>query len=257
MAKGDESGFNATGNTAARTASNLKNTGAGGSVQARHPQEPLASLVSAGAITKAQADDFQDAVNGDNGGFTKGWDGEIRAYQRGQLDQHIATDAHAQKYLAQKFNGDLAAYKAAIIKKAENCEAMIDAMPKWNGKAGLYRGFKSLTDQQINDFLDGNSMVDLNYGTASWTSRQSIADSYAKKGIGHKHEGKTGDKAMIAHVVGTRRGTSVKNISGFKKEYEVMCSKREAFRCIGYKWVGNVCHAEFEIVSTDFDWNSI
>lgn len=206
-------------------------------------------------VSEQQAQDYFDAVNGgSNGGFTKGWDAVIRAYEQGlSVDEimNMSAGYHqtVQELVDVKYNGDRKAYMAEVAKKARNCESLIDASPKWDG-GELMRGFKYLDADTFNALTTVGAKVDLNRGTASWSTDEEIARSFAN---GAKSPG-----SFIAHCSSPRRGTSIRNLSHYDYEEEVLCSSHEAFICTGVrKDSQGRTHAYYDLVDTNYDWSSV
>ena len=215
--------------------------------QKGHPSKyDAASLAARTGVSTEKAQEFIDAIHGGSiGGFTWGWDGVIRAYQNGATRAQILSMHHTKETIQNKFGGDENAYFAALRRKASGCEELIDRSPKWNGKE-LTRGFHGLDNATIDALTntDPNTLINLNRGTASWTTSVSVARSFASSSYG-----------FIAHVSGERRGTSIKAGSHYKGESEVLCSRREAFRCTRWeKHSDGYIHAYYEVVDTDYDW---
>lgn len=230
--------------------------GMGGGTQTGHnPWRTVDDIQKQLGVSREVAQDYYDAVNGGvDGGFTRGWDGAIRAYEHGSLDDYIDNDFNAQDVISMKYNGDRDAYKKAVIKKADDCEKLIDAAPKWNG-GELMRGF-DLPPDKIAQLTEPGMEINLNWGTASWTTdRDTAVGTFAGYG----------SHGLVAHVVGERRGTSIDGISHFSGQYnqfgggewEVLCSKRESFEFIR-KTVDadGFTHAWYRLVSKDKDWNA-
>jgi len=228
----------------------------GGGTQTEHnPWHTVEDIQKQLGVSKEKAQDFYDAVNGGaDGGFTRGWDGAIRAYEQGNLDDYIDHDFRAQNVIKMKYNGDRDAYKKAVVKKADDCEKLIDAAPKWNGSE-LMRGF-DLSPDKIAKLTEPGMEINLNWGTASWTTdRGTAVNTFAGYG----------SHGLVAHVTGERRGTSIDGISHFSGQYskygsgewEVLCSKKESFEFVR-KTVDadGLTHAWYRVVSRNRDWNA-
>lgn len=247
------SGHGAWSGQAGRT---QRTSGVGNTTQEEHsPWHTADDIQRQLGVGGQDAQDFYDAVNGgSDGGFTKGWDGAIRAYERGDIDDFIDESYAAQNVISSKYNGSRDAYIKAVEKKANDCERLIDASPKWNGSE-LMRGY-DLSPDQIDRLTEPGREINLNWGTASWTTdRDTAVQTFAGYG----------SHGLVAHVVGERRGTSIDGISHFSAqyspygsgEYEVLCSKRESFEFVR-KTVDpdGFTHAWYRIVSRNKDWDS-
>lgn len=247
------SGHGAWSGQGARPQKTRGSDGMGGGTQSGHAAWGSASdIASTLGVSDSKARDYWDAINGDeDGGFTWGWDSNIRKYQNGASQSEITSDAKTRQVINDKFNGSESAYMAELRKKANNCESLIDASPKWNG-GELSRGYLKLSPSTLAELTTVGNVVDLNAGTASWTTSSRVSNNFA-----HYYGGSAPSGSLVAHVVsGKRRGTSVKGLSHFQSENEILCSKREAFECLRVvrKPNGEV-HAYYRVVSTDMDWD--
>ena len=205
-----------------------------------------AKLAARTGVSMEKAEEFKDALDGATGGFTWGWDRAIRAYQRGATKEDIKALPKTMDAIADNFGGDENAYFAALSSKASLCEELIDRSPKWNGSE-LQRGFNNLDERTMQRLTstEPGTIINLNAGTASWTTDQYTAEGFAGHGSG----------SLVAHVTGERRGTSIRAGSHFFGEEEVLCSRREAFRCVRVEKHGSTTHAYYEVVDTDYDWS--
>ena len=198
-------------------------------------------------VSEAEAQDYYDAVNGGmDGGFTWGWDGVIRAYQQGKTREEILSMSGVSGAINSKFGGDADAYMAELEKKALNCEKFIAKAPKWNG-AELTRGYYDMSDDVIAALTTPNAAINLNLGSASWTTDPKVSEKFS-------HHGNGSGKRFIAHCTGKRRGTSVRNLSHFGTEAEVLCSEKEAFQFVRMEQIGGAVHAWYTVVDTNMDW---
>lgn len=229
--------------------------GMGGGTQDQHNRWGTAAQIRMQLkIGAAEAKDLKNAIyEPQNGGFTWGWDSVIRAYENGASESDIMKLTagkydNVQKLVDAKYGGDRSAYMKEVAKKARNCEKLIDLAPKWNG-AELTRGFKKLDASTFADLTRVGSVVDLNNGTASWTTTEDVARGFA----GYKLGTPTG--SFVAHCSGARRGTSIRNLSRFKREDEVLCSKNEAFQCVRVERRKNgEVHAYYRLIDANHDW---
>ena len=188
--------------------------------QTDHPSDlSIYAISSSLGVSTQKAQDFVDAINEqDVGGFSYGWDTAIREYQNGATRSQILDLDGTSDAIAEHFNGSQDAYFAALRKKAGNCEEFIDRSPKWSG-GELMRGFSGLSSATVAALTntDPNVLINLNKGTASWTTDEGTAYMFSS----------WGNDGLIAHVVsGERRGTSIRAVSAFDDEDEVLCSRR-------------------------------
>lgn len=218
--------------------------------QSSHPYGgSAADIMSRTGVSAEKADQFYDAINGGSeGGFTRGWDSVIRAYQRGATRKEILDMPGTKSSISSNFGGNESAFFAKLAQKSSACEELIDRSPKWKGKM-LYRGFRGLDSETISRLTDTTpgTLINLNAGTASWTTSSTVASNFSSGWSGR----------LIAHVSGSenRRATSIKASSHYKSEDEVLASRREAFVCTKVVNKGGVVHAYYKVVDTDYDWS--
>lgn len=230
--------------------------GMGGGTQTEHnPWKTAEDIKNQLGVSEDVAKDFRDAIyepENDKGGFTYGWDKVIRAYQNGELDKMLNT-SKVDKIIRRDYGGDTDAYVRDVVKKATNCEKLIDAAPKWNG-GELMRGFSGLDAKTLADLTTPGVLIDLNHGTASWSTKESVARSFAEYSSFMPFGAPAG--SFVAHVEsGTRRGTSIKNLSFYDGEDEVLCSAKEAFVCTRVeKRPNGEVHAYYDVVKTNHNW---
>lgn len=102
--------------------------------------------------------------------------------------------------------------------EAKRIEGYIERAPKWGGGV-TYRGM-SLPSSVVKGLTVGGTF-DVNLGTASWSTQESTARSFSKSGSGSRH---------VVFVSQTQsKGTSIKHISYFAKENEVLVSKNAKY----------------------------
>ena len=229
--------------------------GMGGGTQTAHMSwYDAEDIADALGVSKETAEDFYHAVSGNGekygddaeGGFTFGWDNAIRHLQRGASENEILSLYGAREAIDTKFGGDKNAYMDMLRKKSADVERLIDASPKWQG-GETFRGFKNMPASKLAELTTVGNVVDLNNGTASWTSNENVARRFASSGQ---------NSSFVAHVsAGTRRrGTSIKNISLFNSEDEILCSKNEQFICTRTERRNGRLHAYYELVDTNYRW---
>ena len=166
-----------------------------------------------GVYDKQKIDDFYNAAYG----FSYQWDYEIRRYQSGLLD-HTFVSRHGHSY-------------EEIKKRAEDLEEWIDRSPKWDGGT-TYRGM-CLSKKQLGDLIDkltseeGAGML----GASSWSTNKETSTYFA--GVGYHdeitpYELKTQKVVLVAKT--QKNATSLRYLSHFKSEYEVLSSQRNRYR---------------------------
>lgn len=100
---------------------------------------------------------------------------------------------------------------------AENLEKFIAASPQWDD-GDLYRGIHvnaDIADQILAQAKSGKPMDQR--GPASWSTNRSTADDFAEKS-------KPGEISIIFKTRGRQNGTSIKHLSAFPGENEVLMS---------------------------------
>lgn len=140
--------------------------------------------------------------------FTYHWDYEIRAYQSGK-----------------KFHPKAGHSMAQIKKKAGQIEDYIRRAPSWNG-GETYRGIE-LTDAELAPYLNPGYIFDMR-GLASWTTSMGTADNFAHK---------TDDKNHVVFICKSNqpRGTSIRGVSRYHSENEIITSNTARWRVISAK----------------------
>ena len=166
-----------------------------------------------GVYDKQKIDDFYNAAYG----FSYQWDYEIRRYQSGLLD-HTFVSRHGHSY-------------EEIKKRAEDLEEWIDRSPKWDGGT-TYRGM-CLSKKQLGDLIDkltseeGAGML----GASSWSTREQTSRDFSEVGYHDEitpYELKTQKVVLVAKT--QKNATSLRYLSRFKGEYEVLSSQRNRYR---------------------------
>ena len=165
-------------------------------------------------INKAKA--LKDAVFG----FTYQWDAEIRAYQVGKIKKdYIPRDEHHT-------------YEE-IKKKAENLEEYILRSPKWAG-GKTYRGLcmsKKEADKLM-ERLSSKGGADM-LGTSSWSTKRHNSDGFAREKLGdYDDKGDVKDTAVVLTSKSQKRAASIKYISHYTEENEVVSSKENRYRIV-------------------------
>lgn len=108
--------------------------------------------------------------------------------------------------------------KSEYYKKAVAVEDFIKNSPKWAGGT-VYRGIAVPEDFDVSQYKKG-AVIDMR-GMSSWTSSPHVADSFA-----------TGNKRVIFINEGkkSKNGTSVKRLSDYKTEEEVLFSNKARWK---------------------------
>lgn len=182
-----------------------------------------------GVYDKQKIDDFYNAAYG----FSYQWDYEIRRYQSGLLD-HTFVSRHGHSY-------------EEIKKRAEDLEEWIDRSPKWDGGT-TYRGM-CLSKKQLGDLIDkltseeGAGML----GASSWSTNKETSTYFA--GVGYHdeitpYELKTQKVVLVAKT--QKNATSLRYLSRFKGEYEVLSSQRNRYRFLRMRERGGYIYIEVE-----------
>ncbi len=182
-----------------------------------------------GVYDKQKIDDFYNAAYG----FSYQWDYEIRRYQSGLLD-HTFVSRHGHSY-------------EEIKKRAEDLEEWIDRSPKWDGGT-TYRGM-CLSKKQLGDLIDkltseeGAGML----GASSWSTNKETSTYFA--GVGYHdeitpYELKTQKVILVAKT--QKNATSLRYLSRFKGEYEVLSSQRNRYRFLRMRERGGYIYIEVE-----------
>ena len=182
-----------------------------------------------GVYDKQKINDYYNAAYG----FSYQWDYEIRRYQSGLLD-HTFVSRHGHSY-------------EEIKKRAEDLEEWIDRSPKWDGGT-TYRGM-CLSKKQLGDLIDkltseeGAGML----GASSWSTNKETSTYFA--GVGYHdeitpYELKTQKVVLVAKT--QKNATSLRYLSRFKGEYEVLSSQRNRYRFLRMRERGGYIYIEVE-----------
>lgn len=177
------------------------------------PATPAATAAYLGV-----SEDTAKILYGDVKAFTGSSYSSIRKAQRGVLNdkQYVAMDQHLEDYIA--------------------------AAPKWGGGT-TYRGIglDKKTAATLLSGWDKGAIIDINgNGTASWSTDRNVSKSFASKG---------GDARLVFSCKTQNRGTSIKHISHFSSENEVLVSMKSKYRVVTKpKTVGGYTYIEVEEV---------
>lgn len=110
-----------------------------------------------------------------------------------------------------------------IARREQDLEDYIENAPKWNG-GETFRGVK-LTEDELSQYEVGSEHNML--GTSSWSSNEDIAIGYS--GYGNPPSGK---RSVVFHSPTQTNGTSVRHLSPFANEDEVLVSKKSKYRVL-------------------------
>ena len=113
---------------------------------------------------------------------------------------------------------------AKYANEGKRIESYIKDSPKWDGSGTLYRGIKvdKKTAADIIKKAQAGEPIDQK-GTASWSSERSTAEGFAHWGL----SGSTTEHIVFVMSGGTMKGTSIKHLSQFSSENEVLVSQTQ------------------------------
>jgi hypothetical protein len=133
-------------------------------------------------------------------------------------------EAQAQVYAVEDFSGSdyrdiryaqyIGITTSDAYKKAQTIETFIEQSPTWDG-GDLYRGIRMKADDVAQ--LQVGGTIDMR-GMSSWSSKESVATSFA-----HTYGGGS-RKSVIFRTSGTKKGTSIRHLSQYSHEDEVLVS---------------------------------
>ena len=178
--------------------------------------EQLEQIERATGVKGRKVEALFDAVHG----FSHQWDYEIRKYQMGEL-----TSDFKSKYKGHTYE--------EIKKKSENLEEYILRSPKWAG-GKTYRGLcmsKKEADKLMERLSskDGADML----GTSSWSTKREKSDVFARQWLGDEDDkGDVKDTAVMLTSKSQKRAASIKYISHYTEENEVVSSKENRYRIV-------------------------
>lgn len=116
--------------------------------------------------------------------------------------------------------------KNGYEKEAKECEDFIKASPKWSG-GRIYRGIRDL-DPSVRDQILDNAWhgrpIDMR-GISSWSSTEKIAKSFA----GASGFDKSQSLIFVTNGKSVPNGTSIKHLSQYPQENEVLMSSKATF----------------------------
>ena len=157
-------------------------------------------------VSEKEAAEFSNAIYGFTGDYCE----NIRAVQNNDTEK------------LEKFNPKM---REVMEKYAQNVEKYISLAPKWDGGA-THRGI-SIDKKDIENYKIGDK-IDVNRGTASWSSSIKTAEDFAatKKG---------GKNPVVFSCDSQSKGTSIKHLSEYEMEDEVMVSKKAKYMITSIK----------------------
>lgn len=173
-----------------------------------------------GVTDDKEAEDLMNAVFG----FSWQWDYEIRQVQCGNSVK--SRHGHTTE---------------EINKKAQDLETFIAKSPQWKGGM-TYRGM-SLSQLELDDLraqLTAGTFNNL--GSASWSTTESVSRGFASSHLGEKSPkfGDTKTFRVVLHTTKHKKATSIKHLSNFPGEDEVLASM-----ACRYKLISEVTKGEF------------
>lgn len=147
-------------------------------------------------VSEAQAYEYWRIVTN----YTGQWYGSVRAYQRTGSGSDTAKE---------------------ISKGVEN---FIKVSPKWDGGT-TYRGIQDVSDNVFDALTTPGTVFDMR-GTSSWSSSKSVAADFA---------GSRNNSIIFSVEKGQSKGTSIRHISQYVKEDEILVSKNAKYEVVTAK----------------------
>lgn len=149
-------------------------------------------------VDQTTATDYEVAIKC----FSYQWDYEIRAYQTGKT-----------------FRSRHGHTKEDVKKAAADLEAFIARAPSWIGDS--YRGI-NISDADLAPYRNVGHVFDMR-GTSSWSTKTNVARNFAGKGG-------NGNEVVFVCKGGQPRGTSIRPISSYPGEHEILTSMTARWR---------------------------
>lgn len=119
-------------------------------------------------------------------------------------------------------------------KRAETLEEFIEKSPQWHGGT-TYRGL-TLSDSELKDAMNSLSNGTFNNkGTASWSTSENIAKNFSSDNMGKAsttYKGEMRNNRVVLKLSEQKHATSIKHLSRYSHEREVIASKRCRYRLI-------------------------
>ena len=122
-------------------------------------------------------------------------------------------------------------------------EKFIADSPKWGGPP-TYRGFYTSPErfERLITAMASGKELNLN-GPSSWSTSKIAAEKFAKSKVG------LDGHSVVLECKGPNRGTSIKALSNFQSEEEVLVSRQARYKILGTRQEGPVMIFEVEEVS--------
>lgn len=111
-----------------------------------------------------------------------------------------------------------------VQEMSKQVEDYIAKAPKWDGGT-TYRGITDVSDNVLANLTTEGTVFDMR-GTSSWSSKESIAKSFAN----------SGHNDIVFESATQSKGTSVRHISRFPTEDEILVSKSSKYRVASAKF---------------------
>ena len=196
-------------------------------LQTEHPQRVAGIQTGPEFIMKQLGVDertarrYNDAIRSYSGDYYT----EIRNYQKGRPQNASQADLDRYKQLG------------------EDLEQFIAQSPKWGGGA-TYRGFHTSPERYEKLLADMASGKELDMGgTSSWSTNRSKAEQFSSSGAG------IDDWQVVLECKGPNRGTSIRALSIYTAEDEVLVSRLARYKITGTRQEGSFTIFEVEEVS--------
>lgn len=148
-----------------------------------------------------------------------------------QVNDYTVGKAYALREYQSTKKGSSALSEEKAKQMSEDLENFIKQSPKWGNSGTLYRGIsldKNEGAALLQDLRDVG-FLDMR-GTSSWSSSKAIADEFTD------YSG--GDMKFIFRTNGTKKGTSIRHLSEFNDQDEVLVSKNASWMVDGIKQQG-------------------
>ena len=195
-------------------------------LQTEHPQRGARQtsqefIMKQLGIDERTARRYNDAVRSYLGNYYT----EIRNCQKGRPQNAIQADLDRYKQLG------------------EDLEQFIAQSPKWGGGT-TYRGFHTSPERYEKLLADMASGKELDMGgTSSWSTNRSKAEQFSSSGAG------IDDWLVVLECKGPNRGTSIRAVSRYTDEDEVLVSRQARYKITGTRQEGSFAIFEVEEVS--------
>ena len=195
-------------------------------LQTEHPQRGARQtstefIMKQLGIDERTARRYNDAVRSYSGNYYT----EIRNYQKGRQQNASQADLDRYKQLG------------------EDLEQFIAQSPKWGGGT-TYRGFHTSPERYEKLLADMASGKELDMGgTSSWSTNRSKAEQFSSSDAG------IDDWLVVLECKGPNRGTSIRALSIYTEEDEVLVSRQARYKITGTRQEGSFAIFEVEEVS--------